>query len=553
LEQRMGRIHRYGQKHDPVIILNLVAPSTREGRVLKVLLDKMEKIRKELQSDKVFDCIGRVFQDVSIKEYMELAVTDDADDVARKLDGHLTAGQVQAIAARERALYGSEGEVARGLPRLRAGMEQEVYFRLIPGYVRQYIQQAAPLVDIAIDGDMDALFSFRPVRLGAMDPLLPVLEIYPQEAHDSLSVSRPLEPKDVIWLHPGEPVFERFRSLVTERLADQGARGAVFVDPSAERPYLFHMALLIILRKSDPELSDLAKDEMLDCRLVGVKQCEGAEISVCPVEHLLLLRGGRGLPASGQRLAAAANTEKELARAFLVERLAREMAMEQRRRLLDRIPEIESLLQRGFDYQEADLAAARAKHGEKARAGNRKAVEALEDVKRQQRQLASRRDNALAVLRREPELVAPGPVTFIAHALVVPSSDPADIEQHEADVELVAMQIAQAFEEAGGAKVLDVHTQNLARIAGLPDNPGFDLLSIRSATERRAIEVKGRAETGDIEVSANEWAKACNMREGYWLYAVYDCGTPSPRLVRVQDPFATLLAKAKGSVVISAR
>ena len=31
LEQRMGRIHRYGQSHDPVVIVNLVAASTREG------------------------------------------------------------------------------------------------------------------------------------------------------------------------------------------------------------------------------------------------------------------------------------------------------------------------------------------------------------------------------------------------------------------------------------------------------------------------------------------------------------------------------------------
>ena len=57
LEQRMGRIHRYGQKRD-VRIANLVAGSTHEGHVLTVLLDKLEAIRSELQSDKVFDVIG---------------------------------------------------------------------------------------------------------------------------------------------------------------------------------------------------------------------------------------------------------------------------------------------------------------------------------------------------------------------------------------------------------------------------------------------------------------------------------------------------------------
>ena len=52
-------------------------------------------------------------------------------------------------------------------------------------------------------------------------------------------------------------------------------------------------------------------------------------------------------------------------------------------------------------------------------------------------------------------------------------------------------------------------------------------------------------------MTANEWAKACNLRHGYWLFAVYDCATPAPRLARVQDPFGKLLAKAKGSVLIS--
>ena len=44
LEQRMGRIHRYKQMHDPVYIINLVAGKTREGRVMKTLLEKLERI-----------------------------------------------------------------------------------------------------------------------------------------------------------------------------------------------------------------------------------------------------------------------------------------------------------------------------------------------------------------------------------------------------------------------------------------------------------------------------------------------------------------------------
>jgi SNF2 family DNA or RNA helicase len=553
LEQRMGRIHRYGQKHDKVIILNLVAPRTREGKVLQILLDKLERIRKELNSDKVFDCIGRVFEGVSIKQYMELALTGDVEKIAHDLDGRLTKEQVLALQAREKALYGSGGDVVRELPRLRVEMDQEVYFRLVPGYVRQYIQQAAPLLGIEIDGDLGGVFFFRPARPRALDPLLPVLELYPEDCRENFCVSRLEGRKDVIWLHPGEPVFERFRTLVGEHLTDAGIRGAVFVDPTATNPYLFHMAHLCISRKPDPELSELAKEEVLECRLVGVRQTEGAEISLCPVEHLLLLRGGEGLPASAQRLAASSNQQKELASAFIAERVGREMALERRGQLLAHLEERETYVIRSFDYQEAELATARAKHAEKARSGNRKALDALEEVKQQQRELVGRREHMLAVLRREPDLISPGEVIFVAHALVVPSSNPEEIAQHEINVELAAMQVVRAFEEAEGGKVIDVHTPELARAAGLQDNPGFDLLSNRPRDGNRAIEVKGRSATGDIEVSANEWAKACNMREGYWIYAVYDCASPNPRLIRVQDPFARLLAKAKGSVLIGAK
>ena len=115
LEQRMGRIHRYGQEHDPVVIVNLVAGGTREGRVLKTLLDKLEAIRRQLRSDKVFDVVGRLFEGVSVRDYLEHAVTEDGDGAAERLDGRLTEEQVLALAQRERVLYGEGGEVRRRL------------------------------------------------------------------------------------------------------------------------------------------------------------------------------------------------------------------------------------------------------------------------------------------------------------------------------------------------------------------------------------------------------------------------------------------------------
>jgi len=551
LEQRMGRIHRYGQKHDPVIILNLVAPKTREGRVLCTLLDKLERIRKELRSDKVFDVIGRIFEGVSIKQYMEMAVSDDrADEVARELEGRLTAEQVTALVERERKLYASGGDVAEELPRLRDEMDRETYTRLLPGYVRHYFEKAAPLAGIEIEGDPAECFSLRPTKRWAVDALLQVLETYPDEQRRCLSFVRPVNHTAAVWIHPGEPIFEAFRGLVGERVGRQARRGAVFVDPAAEKPYLFHLAVVSVARDADLELADLNQDEVLDCRLVGVKQFEGADLQVCPIEHLLLLKGGHGLPASAQRLAVTAKGLVEQARAFLVERIARETAVQRRQSLLSTLAERESFVRRGFDYQEAELAAARAKQSEKARAGNSVAQKELARIKEQQKQLAQRRQQSLAVLRREPELIAPRSVEFIAHALVVPSSDPVDREQYDKKTEEVAMALAWAYEESCEATVQDVHTPDLALAAGLTENPGFDLLSTRRRGDKRSIEVKGRAGTGDVEVSSNEWARACNLREAYWLYVVYDCATPNPRLVRVQDPFGSLLAKAKGSVLI---
>ncbi|NLO34549.1 MAG: DUF3883 domain-containing protein, partial [Candidatus Hydrogenedentes bacterium] len=273
------------------------------------------------------------------------------------------------------------------------------------------------------------------------------------------------------------------------------------------------------------------------------KQTESAEISPCPVEHLLLLRGGQGLPPQPQRLAVEAQRQSDQARAYLTEHVRRTLAVECRERRMASLPERESFLKRGYDFEEAELAKARIMLRQKEREGDKKAAARLTYIKTQQRELSSRRERAISIIRREPELLVPGDVDFIAHALVVPATDPAEIEWRDANVEQIAMDIAKAFEEAEGAKVKFVHTPSLARAAGLPQHPGFDLLSIRHGDQQRCIEVKGCSGTGEIQITENEWARACNLREDYWLYVVYHCGTSTPQLVRIQDPFGTLLVR----------
>ena len=328
-------------------------------------------------------------------------------------------------------------------------------------------------------------------------------------------------------------------------------RGGVFVDPTATEPYLFHMAIVSASRKPDPSLKALERGETLERRIVGLRQSTDGIVEQCPVEHLLLLKGGRGVPASEAPFAAKSSEMMRTATAQVSEKIARPLAEDRRRELLDSLPTRLDFVSRGFEYQDSELAQARGKLRDKALAGDTKAKRELTEIKNRQKALATRREDALAVLKREPELIDADGVEFLAHALVVPTDDPEEQKRFDAEVEAIAVKVAWAYEEAAGAIVRDVSKSLLARAAGLSDNPGFDLLSHRPGEGDRGIEVKGRAGIGDVELTENEWAKACNERDRYWLYVVYDCASPHPRLLRIKNPFGKLIVKAKGSVRIA--
>jgi hypothetical protein len=100
------------------------------------------------------------------------------------------------------------------------------------------------------------------------------------------------------------------------------------------------------------------------------------------------------------------------------------------------------------------------------------------------------------------------------------------------------MRVAMEHERDQGWVPEDVAAENL----------GFDVRSLRyhpdgTLAEARYIEVKARARSGAVRISANEWKKARHFGEGYWLYVVTGAKDSAPQaagpeLHRIQNPAA---------------
>ena len=441
-------------------------------------------------------------------------------------------------------------------------MKREGYLRLLPGYVRRFVARAASLLHLEIRGDLDGFFALSPRRPGALDPLLAALESYPAEARERLCVRRPdaaagerAEDAPCIWLHPGEPLFDALSGQVLAAFDRDARRGAIFTDPRAEAPYFLHMATASVEREraaaaqaSLPPAVDAEEPHarrIVERRLLGLRHDEASDPAETPVERLLLLRGAPQIPPGAAPLAGRGIAMRAEAAAFAERNILDPMAAAQRKARRAELPERRRRVAAGFDLRAADLAARRVKLARNATGPE--AGEALDAVKREQRVLAAEKARVLAAIDAAPDRIVSGGLRFLVHTLVVPAADPGEMERYDARVEEIALRIAIAWERDRGGEPRDVSRPELARLAGLPDWPGFDLLSSHGEGETRGIEVKGRAGGGAIQMEANEWKQACHLGERYWLYAVFDCATPAPRLLRVRDPFAKLLAGRRDS------
>ena len=506
LEQRMGRIHRYGQRHD-CLIFNFVAANTIEGRVLERLLEKLRQIRDALDDDAVFNVVGEVLPSAQVERVLrdyyagKLGDADLEDRLLRDVDE----GHFRAIC--ETALEGLATKKLNleMLAERRAKAQER---RVVPESIARFIRECAQDAALPLRPASRLPHAFDPGRVPAR---LRKYQREPGWKHPELAARYPrfstdrttAEQHNLEWVTPGHPLFESLRRHSLEAGQGAFAQGACFHSLAHQAP-----ARLDFYRARAVD----GLGRVIHERLFTVELAPGVEPQLREPDIL-----GNMMPISTPEPLPAAATLPE-ALAWLNEHaLAPFIADVRRERVAeaDRVGEhVELSLTEVLQRADAEIGRA----DDDLQQGVAGAEARLAQAETRHADAWARRERRREELKRQRAITLQG-VERLASALVLPhpereSLDLRRLRQHP-ETEMTAMRVVAEHEKALGRTVADVHEKNL----------GYDLtsLDLRSG-ELRLIEVKGLAgATGSVLLTPNERRVAEDRPDCYWLYVVTNC------------------------------
>jgi len=522
LEQRMGRIHRYGQQKD-VYIFNLVANDTREGKVLAKMLDKLDEIRNSLGSDRVFDIIGDIFEGKNLYQLLIEAATKakNMDEILSELD---VIPDHQYIFRIKEVLGESLATRFIDYTRIKEMTEQAKEYRLIPEYVEEFFKKAfvkaggkikkikngfvfiesIPYEIKQIAGNID----FKN-RYGIL------MKKYPKATFDkNIAFKNP----DCEFISFGHPLFEALLTWVVEKYREELHKGAIFIDPAGKmNGYLwFYIG----------EVQD-GKGEVAGRKILAIFEDENTQRllnpsilwDISPFNGVVSDAGT--VPEENKLLSFAINAVEQYKNEIAEERkrqaeVKRKYGLESLRYLIGKLDaELAELYERQAQGEKVELPIRnkeeRKKHYEEAR-------KKLENEIQQEQSLSISMPELLTVIR-----VVPGKTEMA----------------EDEGIEIIGMKMAFEYERQHGRKPEDVSRENL----------GFDIRSKgKEKNETRYIEVKARAGIGDVALTPNEWFKARRFKEQYWLYVVANAAT-NPVLYIINNPAENLKPLEKVEVV----
>lgn len=545
LEQRLGRIHRIGQDRD-VYAFNFVATDSEdgqpivEGRILHRLLQKLDQMSDALEG-RVFDVIGEVLSlnDVNLPDMLRDAAYDP-----RRLDEYLD--QIDRINPARLQAY----EKATGIALARSHVDFSAFQRrnleveerrLMPRYVEAQFFAAAREVGLRIEPRADGLWRIEHV-LGNLrsERLHAVRKIGKSEtSYRKITFhKRHLEQDahlDAVLMGPGHPLYAAVDELLNERLSSLMGGAGFFVDPLCREPYRIHL-FEISIRGKDSKGNDVP----LYGELVAVREEQGL-YEVIPSDIFLNL-AAHSHPPHEIGATPSQGAVDFLKRTYQLEcrarcqnerqhfaRVCREYLEKSFKARIDRAQERAMLLAAEvFSKPEYKLTADEA----------RKYVDELQRA----------RQERLDGLKRL-EIARTGPVKHVGTAVVL--APDADTQAQLADLaDEPDPNIRRQSEIAAEDKVIEsllsegFPQDRIERVGHL--KLGFDIRAHKITDEAtgeilvKRIEVKGRQRGQPIRLTINEWYKAQQLAESYWLYVVWDPLSDRPELASIHNPAAKL-------------
>jgi superfamily II DNA or RNA helicase len=547
LEQRMGRIHRYGQERD-CLIFNFVSTNTREGSVLNKLFERLQAIEDDLdplRTGKIFNVLGDIFPSNQLERMLrDLYAHNLTEDVIKtriveQVDVErfrkITNSTLEGLAKRELNLSVIVGKSAVARER-----------RLVPEVIEDFFLQAGPLVGIhakdkgrgEISGDHIYRIGKTPRGLWStgerLEPRFGKLgKEYGRITFDKKHL---LAYPTLEWVTPGHPLFEVVREDTYSLVQDDLTRGAVFYDLHREQPArldVFSAAIRdgrgnILHRRLFVMETPVTNTGVLYGELVLRQPTLFLEITPVEVGTRVpdeILNAVQSLPDANQ-------VEQALVQQALQGFL--EEIIQERQRQVEIVSRhmkisLNALIDR-VQIQYAELEQERqARSTESGLEGRMKIMEDKLD------ELNARLECRQVELQQEMQCTI-SDIHRIGQAWVLPHPERQSPRiapmVRDDEIERIAVQKAIQEEQKRGWVVESVEK----------DNRGFDLISRRlhvedpkTAVEVRFIEVKGRAGVGEVLLSENELKTAQRLGDDYWLYVVYNCAS-APHIIPVQDP-----------------
>ncbi len=519
LEQRMGRIHRYGQRKD-CLIFNFVATNTIEGRVLQRLLEKLQEIRDGLDDDAVFNVVGEVLPAAHVERVLRdyyAGRLGDAD-LEERLLRNVDEGHFRAICHNALEGLASKKLNLEMLIERRARAQER---RVVPETIARFLRDAAGFVPLTLKNIPGLPHAFEPARTP------PVLRRYEKDADWKLPALANRYPRcsadretaethSLEWVTPGHPLFEAIRRHTHAQALDVLGRGATFHSLQHEQPARidFYRARVVD-----------GLGQVIHERLFAVESAEDGDPRLrepSVIGDFVPADPPADLPVVAAMPEPTAWLHAQALAPFLEEtrgdRLAEvgRVAMHVELSLTELLQRADEEIGRAAAEVERQVAGA---EGRLAQAESRHA------------ELLARRERRRADLERQRSLSLQA-VERLASVLVLPHPEREAPEvrrlQPNPETEATAMRVVMEYERAQGRQVYDVSEKNL----------GYDVTSLDLASgELRLIEVKGLgASTGTILLTPNERRIAQDRRDCFWLYVVTHCDT-TPRLQEpIRDP-----------------